>query len=167
MKKSPRLKSAKVVLIIVLISITITGTFAFVVSKNSKTNELTQSSPNFETLLPVNKTIATLGGWNRVSPPDKTPVYSYTDKVDSTLISVSQQPLPESFKKEPELQTSKLAESYNATTKFDASGTTVYLGNSAAGPQSIIFTKNNLLILIKSQNKINEKAWISYIQALR
>lgn len=158
-------KKILIIIGIFLVALTFGGIMS-ITTERSHQNKSAQL-PQYETLLPTNKSIAELGGWNRVSPPDKSPVFSYTDKIENIFISVSEQPLPDAFKSEPELQTSKLAESYNATTKFDANGTTVYLGNSAAGPQSIIFTKNNLLILIKSQNKINEKAWISYIQALR
>ena len=124
-------------------------------------------SPQYKTMLPSGKTIQQLGGWNRVSPPNTTPVYSYNDTLEGVQIGVTQQPLPEAFKREPELQTSKLAERDNATIKFNAGNTTVYMGNSARGPQSLYLTKNGLLVLVKSQRKISENAWITYIQALQ
>lgn len=148
-----------------LIAASLSGAIFVITNRSDDTQ--TSQIPQYDTVLPHGKSIGQLGGWKRVSPPNTSPVYSYTDLVEKVIISVSQQPLPDSFKGEPELQTSKLAESYSATTKFDANGTTVYLGTSALGPQSVIFTKDNLLILIKSQNKISENAWKSYVQALK
>lgn len=164
-KVKPTNKKMLVIVAIFIVVITLGG-IALLAIQGKNQSRQTSQAPQYETLLPNGKTIHQLGEWKRVSPPNKAPVYSYTDMIENIAISVSQQPLPDSFKSEPELQVSKLAESYSATTKFDAEGTTVYLGTSALGPQSVIFTKNNLLVLIKSQNKINENAWKKYIQAL-
>lgn len=121
----------------------------------------------YQTVLPESKSITQLGGWKRVSPPDSDPVYAFTDKIDDTIISVSQQPLPESFKQGGvDNQVADLAKKFNATTSFDAGATTAYIGTSAKGPQSVIFTKNSLLILIKSQAKIDEASWGRYIKSL-
>ena len=80
---------------------------------------------------------------------------AFADTIDGVPVSVSQQPLPEVFKKDTDAHLSELAKSYNATDKMNADGTTVYIGTSAKGPQSALFVKNNLLILIKSQSKID------------
>lgn len=121
----------------------------------------------YQTVLPESKSISQLGGWKRVSPPDSEPVYAYSDKIGDTPISVSQQPLPESFKKGGiDNQVADLAKKFNATTTFDADTTTAYIGTSAKGPQSVIFTKNSLLILIKSQAKIDDTAWVRYVKSL-
>lgn len=122
--------------------------------------------PTHSTILPPDRTVDQLGGWQRVSPPEEEPVFAYADKLDETTISVSQQPLPESFASNIEASVKKLAEDYSATTTLEAADTTVYIGRSARGPQSVIFTKNGLLVLIKSQNTIPNQAWISYINAL-
>lgn len=121
----------------------------------------------YQTVLPESKSITQLGGWKRVSPPDSEPVYAYTDRLDDTAISVSQQPLPESFKQGGvDSQVADLAKKFNATTSFDAGTTTAYIGTSAKGPQSVIFTKNSLLILIKSQANIKEDSWVRYVKSL-
>ena len=165
-KITPKNKKLLFSVAILLVIVTIVGVSLLSQQRKNRSADMAQS-PQYATILPSGKTIQQLGGWSRVSPQNSTPVYSYADTLESIVISVSQQPLPETFKSEPELQTSKLAESYSATTKFDASGTTIYLGTSASGPQSVIFTKNRLLVLIKSQNKISENAWKSYVQALK
>lgn len=120
------------------------------------------NNPEYQTVIPKGKNIADLGGWKRVSPPKASPVYAYSDTLDNVSISVSQQPLPPSFNG----NVAELAKKFNATDKVDANGTDVYIGTSAKGPQSTIFTKNGLLILIKSQKSIDDKAWAYYIESL-
>ena len=94
------------------------------------------------------------------------PIFSYNDTVEDVAISVSQQPLPDSFKGNVSAQVKQLAESYSATTVIEAGGTDVYIGRSARGPQSLIFAKNDTLLLIKSQNTISQAEWIKYINNL-
>jgi hypothetical protein len=122
--------------------------------------------PTYKTVLPDNKSISELGGWRRVSPPGKDAVFAYDDNINGISISVSQQPLPPSFKTETASHVADLAKAYNATTKIDVDGTTVYIGTSSKGPQSIIFTAKNLLILIKSQKVIDNGAWGEYVKSL-
>lgn len=123
-------------------------------------------APNYTTVLPKEKSIDQLGGWKRVSPPEKDAVFAFNDMVDKVPISVSEQPLPATFKNDINGQVADLAQKFNATNKIDAGGTTVYIGTSSKGPQSVIFTKNNVLILIKSEKKIEDTAWASYVQSL-
>lgn len=122
--------------------------------------------PGFATILPKNKSIDELGGWKRISPPNNDPVFAYTDKLDGVPISISQQPLPPAFKADAATQLAELAKKFNATTKLEADGTTIYLGTSAKGPQSVLFVKNDLLIMIKSQNKVSNGAWETYAKSL-
>lgn len=120
----------------------------------------------YQTVLPESKSISELGGWKRISPEKSDPVFAYSDKIGDVPISVSEQPLPASFKTNVDDQIAELAKKFNATTKIDASGTKVYIGTSAKGPQSAILTKNGLLVLIKSENKVDEKDWTAYIKSL-
>ena len=46
----------------------------------------------YQTVVPKDKSIQQLGGWQRVSPPNATPVFAYGDTIDGVKISVSQQP---------------------------------------------------------------------------
>ena len=120
-------------------------------------------NPGYSTVLPKGKTIERLGGWQRVSPAGEDPVYAYSDTLNGVPISVSEQPLPTSFKNDVAGAITNLAKAYNATNTVNVNGTTVYIGTSAKGPQSIIFTQNNLLILIKSQKTIDDTTWSNYI----
>lgn len=144
-----------------LVSVAVIVAFAFYL-----TQQRAAQTPAYPTLAPKGTSIETLGGWKRVSPPKKDPVFAYADTLEGVNISVSQQPLPASFKDDVASQVAALAKQFNATTKLSAGATTAYIGTSAKGPQSVIFTKNDLLILIKSQSKVSDSAWIRYVQLL-
>lgn len=167
--KSSRRKITRKTIAITSIALVIAATILWLVnnaaSESSNSGKTTQV-PEYQTILPIGKSINDLGGWKRVSPPENEPVFAYTDQIDGVTISVSQQPLPDSFKSNLSSQVAEVAKKFNATSKIDANGTTLYIGTSAKGPQSTIFTKKNLLILIKSQKKINDKSWIGYVKTL-
>lgn len=122
--------------------------------------------PDFETIVPTSKNINDLGGWTKVSPPNTDPVYAYIDKIGSVPITVSQQPLPSNFINDTENQIDKLSQGFNAKEKVTIGSLIVHIGTSAKGPQSVIFSTNNLLILIKSNSFINNKDWIDYINSM-
>lgn len=123
-------------------------------------------APNYPTLLPEGRTLESLGGWHRISPPDRNPVFAYADKIGDTSISVSQQPIPDGFKTNIGESVAELAKSYAATEKISLDSLTIYIGTSAKGPQSVILAKGSVLILIKSKAKIKDDAWVSYILSL-
>lgn len=124
------------------------------------------SDPSFQTVLPSGLSITSLGGWHRVTPPGQDPVFAYSDTIDSVPVSVSEQPLPDAFKRDVPSAVADLAKQYNATVKLKADDTVVYVGTSAKGPQSTIFTKHNLLILIKSKSQIDNSSWTDYVSSL-
>jgi len=160
--------SAGVLLVIIGLIITFSIIRQRDLARDARQNELSKSVQDLEyqTILPSGKSIDSLGGWKRVSPSKADPVYAYVDKIGDTPINVSEQPLPQSFIGDTDDNVAELAKQYNATTKIDANGIKVYIGSSAKGPQSVIFTKNSLLILIKSDQKIDDAAWVSYIKSL-
>ena len=153
---------------IILIAIASVVTLAVINNAKSpeKNQTATKESPAFQTVLPNNTSIDTLGGWTRISPPENDPVFAYTDSIDDVSITVSQQPAPSSFKNNLDTEVAEVAKKFNATSQLDAGSVKAYIGTSAKGPQSIIFVKNNLLILIKSVQKIDDSKWISYIKSL-
>jgi hypothetical protein len=124
------------------------------------------NTPSFHAVLPKGKTAASLGGWQKLTPPSGETIYVFVDTLNGIALNVSQQELPESFKADTSTKIAELAKSYNATSTFDAGSTKVYIGTSAQGPQSVIFTKNGLLVLIKSQKQISNQDWATYIQSL-
>lgn len=126
-----------------------------------------KNSPNYTTVLPGDKSAEDLGGWHRVSPNDRDPVYAYADKIGDVSISVSQQPLPSDFASDTSNKVSELAKAYGATNKVEAGSQMIYIGTSEKGPQSAIVVKNSTLILMKSIQKIPDEAWASYVKSLR
>jgi hypothetical protein len=124
-------------------------------------------APNYKTLLPTGKSINDLGGWHRVSPPDKNPVFAYADVIGGINVTVSQQPLPDSFKADVDGSVSKLAVSYSAKDEIIAGDTKVFVGTSVKGPQSAITVKDDVLVLIKSATKIGDKQWSDYVLSLQ
>ena len=153
---------------IILIGIGLIVTLAVInTAKSPQENQTaTKESPNFQTVLPSNTSIETLGGWTRISPPENDPVFAYTDTINDVSITVSQQPAPSSFKNNLDTEVAEVAKKFNATSQLDAGSVKAYIGTSAKGPQSVIFVKNNLLILMKSVQKIDDSKWISYIKSL-
>lgn len=142
-----------------------TGT-TFFTKNGTAVTELGQEQPTFDTVLPKGKSIADFGGWTRVSPSDRNAVFAYVDHIGKVQINVSEQPLPDAFDGDIENQIGYLAKGYHADVKIDADGTDVYVGTSAKGPQSVIFTKNGLLMLIKSSAKISDDDWAAYVRSL-
>lgn len=125
-----------------------------------------QQAPSYGTVLPGNKSIGDLGGWVRVSPPDKEPVFAYLDTVDSVQLNVSQQPLPDKFKKDTAGELAKLAGQFGANNKLTVDNLDFYVGTSAKGPQSALLVKDGLLILIKSSSALTDEQWVAYIMSL-
>jgi hypothetical protein len=147
--------------------------FATKKSSNSTTSQsgtvqgnLSKGTPDYKTILPNGKSIESLGGWTKVSPPTHSPVFAYVDTLGKATLTVSQQPLPETFKDDPANALEELASGYNATQKLVVEDQTAYVGLSSKGPQSIIFTKNNLLILIKTNIPLTNDQITSYIISL-
>lgn len=135
-------------------------------SQTQATAGLTKGTPDYPTLVPEGKDIDDLGGWTRVSPPDRNPVYAFVDKIGTVQISVSQQPLPPDFQTDTASKVAQVAQDFNATEKVTAGNATIYLGKSAKGPQSAILNKDELLILIKAAAPIPNDQWVSYIESL-
>jgi hypothetical protein len=126
------------------------------------------SQPQFATVLPAGKTIEQLGGWGRVSPPDKNPVFAYSDMLSSVHIVVSEQPLPDTFSGDTRSQLSHIGKQFNATRELTMDdGTIAYIGASASGAQSVVASKNELLILVRSASKIDDQSWTDYLQTLQ
>ncbi|OYW85319.1 hypothetical protein B7Z17_02515 [Candidatus Saccharibacteria bacterium 32-49-10] len=126
------------------------------------------TSPNFNSLIPKGESIEQLGDWQKLTPPEGgDPAWVFVDEIDGVAVQVSQQVLPGTLKADPDNRIAELARSGNYNTKLDVDGTKVYIGTSAKGPQSVMFTKNGLFVLIKSWSAINNDAWTSYISSLQ
>lgn len=126
---------------------------------------LTKQDPPFDAKTPRGESLS--GRWTRVSPPDRNPAYAYTDSVDGIKVIVTEQPLPKELRSDIVASTKALAAGYSATQTLDVPGATTFIGTSAKGPQSVIMTKDNLLVLVKSSQRIPNAAWEQYLKELR
>lgn len=136
------------------------------INTTTSSGESAEETPSFTALTPNGASIESFGGWQRISPPETEPVFVYTDTINGTSISVSQQPLPPQFQTDTANQLDQLAQGYGATEKI-SSDPEIFVGASAQGPQSVITSKSGLLILVTSKTGIENDAWIQYINALR
>jgi hypothetical protein len=163
------LKKRTIIIGGILLLVIIAGVIAGILVQQAlhKNDKAVILDTGYTTVLPTHKSIADLGGWKRVSPTASDPVYAYNDMIGTIAISVSEQPLPASFKNDTDAHIADLAKAYNATATTQVGDMIVYIGTSSKGPQSVIFTKNNLLILIKSEDQITNAAWSSYAASLQ
>ena len=130
---------------------------------SSDSGTLTKGTPSYTTITSSGKTME----WTRVSPPNTSAVYAYTDTIAGIPITVSEQPLPKELQGDTESKLEDLAKNYGANRFITADATKVYIGTSVKGPQSIIFSKQSLLVLIKAASALNDEQWKLYIASLR
>lgn len=129
--------------------------------------QLQKGTPDYPTLLPEGKSAEDFGGWTRISPPERDPVYAYVDTIGSVPVSVSQQPLPPTFKTDPDAKVRDLALAQGADKTISADSKKIYVGTSKNGPQSVIFNTDTLLVLIKSSAVVPDEEWKVYVESLR
>ena len=123
------------------------------------TGKVTQGNPTFPALTPTDKEVT----WTHLTPPNSADFYAFSDKLEGVSIRVSEQPLPDKFIDNPSDSLAQLARDYNANRYISINGTTVYIGTSTRGQQSLLFTTDSLLILITADATLNDKQWTDYI----
>ncbi len=127
----------------------------------------TNQTPEFSVLLPEGKTAKDVGGFAKVSPTGAPSAYAYKDDIYGVSILVTQQQLAESFKTETSKQVEKLAIGFNATQSIKTEKAEFFVGTNTSGQQSVITYTKTLLILLKSDNKISNERWQTYIENLK
>jgi hypothetical protein len=101
------------------------------------------------------------------SPPGNPPAYVYVDILADQTIQITQQELPDNLKKNQDTELKKIAESFNAPNIIQIDETIVYHGLSdKLKVQSLVFIKDNLLVLIKSPQQLSDDQWAGYISTL-
>ncbi|MGH7218499.1 MAG: hypothetical protein ACREGE_03615 [Candidatus Microsaccharimonas sp.] len=145
------------------------GVSRIILDSNAQVNQTAKdgTSPEFRALLPAATSIDDLGGWNKQTSPGGEVYFVFLDTINTTTIRVSQQELPESLQKNTSTSIAELAKGYNANRTLDVGNTKVFIGINTKGQQSIIFTRNSLLVLIVSEQTIPDDAWTQYIENLR
>jgi hypothetical protein len=149
----------KLILVIAALLIALTAVSAWLIQSSQKPAIIKDTS--YKTVLPAGSSIESLGGWKMSKPVDSETLYSYDDKINDTTVRVTQQLAPAN------MNLSEVAKNFNATEVVKMiNGSEIYLGTSVKGPQYAIFAMDNLLIFIKSENKLDNQSWLDYIQSL-
>jgi hypothetical protein len=147
----------------------VTGVVVLVVHPSKKDTKGTlgatsEAKPDFKPVLPNGKVDSTGSGKVAFDPTHD--VVSFTDKIGGVDVTVSEQPLPATFKNDPEGQVATLAKNLNANEVINESNPKAYLGRSIKGPQTVLFTKNNLLVFIYAPGALDKAALAEYITLL-
>jgi len=128
--------------------------------------ELPKETPLFKILTPADTKYDTLG-IVRVSPEGNEPVYTYVDTVESIKISISQQEVPKSFNYDKNTELARVAKEFQANDVIQIDGIKVFHGISDKNKQqSLLFIKGDLLVFIKSPQKLSDEVWAGYIIGL-
>jgi hypothetical protein len=133
-------------------------------SKGKTLVKLKQGAPSFTVLLPSGKTLNDLDA--RTNDGGQ-PLFFFSDKISQSNITVSQQPLPDAFKSNIDKQMEILAKNSGANDKITVGNTTAFIARPTQGLENVIFTKNNLLVYIKTSAQITNEQWAQYISSLQ
>ena len=96
----------------------------------------------------------------------KQQLYKYNDTYLGSSLTISQQPLPDDIKQNPD-KLAKIAEqSIGATDSFDTANGKVYIATSEGGYQRLVLVHRQLLLFITSPKRLEITDWVAYIQAL-
>ena len=132
-------------------------------SSLSIVDELPREKPKFPILYPSTKSPDDFDVV-RISPDGADVSYTYLDQItsDGVVFKITQQEVPEGFDLE------KTATDFQATNIIQIDEGKVYHGYSEkGGVQSLIFTKNDKLITIRSPQKLTDDQWAGYIISLQ
>lgn len=170
------LKNPRTYLIIGL-AIFVIGIASFLLIKRDKNNNSTNSEANDTANQVVEEPVSHDPPFSPALPPsgiDKEEVSynpqrnfaKFDDSIDGIAIAVSQQALPEDFKSDPEAKLEELAKGFEATKIIQTGSGLAYIKETEEGPMTIIFKKFDLLVFIRTQNKVSEASVVSYINNL-
>lgn len=90
----------------------------------------------------------------------------FDDSIDGIAVSVSQQSLPEDFKSDSESKLEELAKGFDTTKTIQAGSGLAYIKETDEGLETIIFKKFDLLIFIRTQDKVSDDSVVQYIDNL-
>lgn len=140
-----------------------TGTLGDSTSSLPIADDLTREKPKFPILYPSSKSPDDFDVV-RISPEGADVSYTFLDRFteDGQIFKVTQQEIPKNFDIE------KIATDFQATNIIQIDDDKVYHGYSEKGGiQSLIFTKNDRLITIRSPEKFTDDQWAGYIISLQ
>lgn len=81
----------------------------------------------------------------------------FDDEINGVPITVSQQPMPDAFKADPKAGAAKIAKNFGTTDSFMFDDIELNYGQDEKGPQTMIFTKKDLLIFIMTSQQVDKE----------
>jgi len=98
----------------------------------------------------------------RVSPPDaELPAFAYIHELGESKLNITQQLVDNDF------NIKTVATAYNATDTISVDGAVLYHGYAEDGVQSVIFQKEQVLVLIRSSRLLSDEVWASFYTELK
>ena len=82
----------------------------------------------------------------------------YDDEINGIPITVSQQPFPDIYRSDVEGGVSKIAKDFGAKETLTYEGQTMYYGQDFEGPQTVVLSKNDLLVFILTTKAVDKLA---------
>lgn len=142
-------------------------------SKNGKSNGQTEVLADKTSAVKIDFKPLLPNGSADQAPTSKTaldgqgrPIFTFTDKIGATDLTITEQPLPESLKPDTDTKLEKMAKDLYLTEVISTANPKAYMGTSIKGPQTVIFAKDGLLVFIQSQAKIDKDQWADYVTRL-
>jgi hypothetical protein len=127
----------------------------------------TSVKPPFTPVAPKDKPELAQGGSDKTAYDGNRDVYSYTDSLLGTSLTVSQQVRPPNFASAQQA-VSQVAKSAGAREPIQFKDGTAYLSTDAkTGAQTIIASVKELLIFIQSPYRHSAQDWQAYLDSLQ
>ena len=127
----------------------------------------TVAKPSFQPLAPADSKNNAVNGTPQVAYDTKRNTYSFTDTIGGHAVVVSQQPIPATYKTAVDA-VSKIAISLKANQTATTDSGAAYIASDAkSNTQTVVFSKNNLLVFVQSPFSHTTAQWQAYINALK
>jgi hypothetical protein len=124
-----------------------------------------RKDPTFEVVTPKNNEVE--NGSERETP-SKDKIFSFVDEIAGVRVVVTQQKLPEVFKKNQEVELAEFAKANYLTSIIQIDESKTYHGlNDKSGIQSFVFIRGGNLVFILADKKLTDETVAAYILALK
>jgi hypothetical protein len=130
-------------------------------------NAVPDDNLDFDELTPNGVKLTELASYKVRKTPADDVILSFQDQRDSLVIEVTEQKIPDSFRGKVAEQTEKIAKDLQATDIIQIDDIRIYHGVSEkTGVQSLVTTKKDLLIFMRSDVKQSDEFWAAYYLSL-
>lgn len=138
--------------------------------KEVTTGTISTEAPEFKSYTPSSKQIEDLGGWRKLTPPNKNskPAYVFLDSLSGVNFRVTQQEIPASIRNDPQKGLGEISQAQTGTRPVPMEdGSTLYISTTDNGSQSMLVIKGEVLISITSSGILSDDQWKQYITELQ